>query len=133
MTTSRDSREGTSLYWKGGLILIAVCLSYWILIWWQRPPVVEFDNLKYIQLLRTAVSSERSDLVAKVGQAIDKRMDEGQMSESERAHFARIIAMADAKQWDAANRACFQFEEAQLNRRRALPETTHDHAHDHVH
>ena len=37
----------------------------------------------------------------------------------------------EAKQWDAANRACFDFEAAQLNRRRSLPPSPDPHSHDH--
>jgi hypothetical protein len=104
---------------------------YWLVGWWQYPPAVEYDNLKYIQLLRTAVSSKRSDWVEKVEGVVHDRFDSGKLSERERVHFDEVIALADAKQWDAANRACFDFEAAQLNRRRKLPPSPDAHSHDH--
>lgn len=99
--------------------------------WWSKPPAVEFDNLRYIQLLRTAVSSERPEMVAKVRQAIDARVSNGAMSSRERLHFEEILKLADAGEWKRANEDCFRFEEAQLNRRRNAPATPHDHQHDH--
>jgi hypothetical protein len=97
---------------------------------------VEFDNLKYIQLLRTAVSSERPDWLAKVREAVDQRVAEGAMSPRERAHFETILTTAEAGEWREAHEAAFQFEEAQLSRRRSTPagkqpvnEPSHRHAH----
>lgn len=116
-----DSLREISLVAKALVVLTIVLGLYWIVQWWQYPPAVEFDNLKYIQLLRTAVSSKRSDWVEKVEGVVHHRFDSGQLTERERVYFDKVIALADAKQWDAANRACFQFEEAQLNRRRPLP------------
>ena len=114
------------------LVALAVGLGlYWLVQWWQYPPAVEFDNLRYIQLLRTAVSSKRSDWVEKVEGIVHDRFDSGELSERERVHFDEVIALADAKQWDAANRACFDFEAAQLNRRRTKPPSPDVHSHDH--
>jgi hypothetical protein len=98
---------------------------------WTYPPAVEFDNLRYIQLLSTAVSSRKLDLVDKVAAAIADRHSDGQMSASERGHFDRLIELARTEQWDAADRACFAFAEAQLSRRRsrAASESGHDHDH----
>jgi hypothetical protein len=131
--TSRDDSDlGKSLAWKGVLVLGCGFVLYWAVSWWRYPPAVEFDNLKYIQLLRTAVSSERPDWVAKVKEAVELRVNEGAMSEPERSHFLRVIELAEAKKWKAAHEVCFQFEEAQLNRRRqSQPNSAeHHHAHD---
>ena len=103
----------------------------WLVRWWTRPPAIEFDNLKYIQLLTTAVSSRNEDMVAKVSHAVEERHRSGKMSESELAHFRRIIALADGGDWQTADRECFTFAEAQLHRRRSRPASeSHDHSHD---
>ncbi|RLS57250.1 MAG: hypothetical protein DWH91_04810 [Planctomycetota bacterium] len=112
------------------VLVIGVGL-YWLVQWWQYPPAVQYDNLKYIQLLRTAVSSKRSDWVKKVEGVIHDRFDSGKLSERERAHFNEVIALADAEQWDAAHRMCYRFEEAQLNRRRSSPPSPELHVHSH--
>jgi len=104
---------------------------YWLVQWWQYPPAVEYDNLKYIQLLRTAVSSKRPDWVEKVKGVVHDRFDSGELSGRELGHFDKVISLADAEQWDAAHRLCFHFEEAQLNRRRSLPPSADLHSHDH--
>jgi len=96
--------------------------------WWSYPPAVEFDNLKYIQLLRTAVSSKRPDWVAKVKDAVNQRVTEGAMSARERSHFEQVIDLAEAEQWDESHEACFRFEEAQLNRRRIAPVNSAPHS-----
>ena len=94
------------------LVALAFGLGlYWLVQWWQYPPAVEFDNLKYIQQLRTAVSSKRTDWVEKVEMVVHDRFDSGELSERERVHFDQVIALADAGQWDAANRACFDFDD----------------------
>ena len=89
--------------------------------------------MKYIQLLRTAVSSKRSDWVEKVEGVVHDRFESGELSERERVHFDKVIALADAKQWDDAHRVCFDFEAAQLNRRRSSPPSAESHSHDHNH
>lgn len=121
-----------------GLVALALGLVlWWAFRWWHYPPAVEFDNLKYIQLLRTAVSSQRPDWVAKVTEAIDLRCRAGEMSPTERAHFDRVISQANAGRWETAHQLCWKFEEAQLNRRRTSPprlETgLHRHEHPHSH
>lgn len=118
--------------WKGLAVVVVGGVVYWLMAWWSYPPAVEFDNLKYIQLLRTAVSSERSDWLDKVKAAVVLRVTEGKMSEREFSHFDRIIKLAESRNWKSANEACFHFEEAQLNRRRqSAPEVeSHTHRHD---
>lgn len=103
----------------------------WVFRWWARPPAIEFDNLKYIQLLTTAVSSRNEDQVSKVSFAVEERHRAGKMSETELGHFRRIIGLADSGDWTTADRECFTFAEAQLHRRRSLPPTeTHEHGQD---
>jgi hypothetical protein len=122
----------TTQQWLGvGLIvLVAGVMAY---RHWTYPPAVEFDNLKYIQLLSTAVSSRNSDWVEKVAEAVAARQADGQMSVGERRHFDRLIELARAEDWEVADRACFAFAEAQLSRRRTRPAERHAHDHKHHH
>lgn len=101
------------------LLLVGI----WLVSWWRTPPAVEFDNLKYIQLLRTAVSARNPEWLGKVASAVDQRLASGEMSSSEHAHFASLIGMAQGGAWKEADIACFRFEEAQLGRRRSRPAT----------
>lgn len=107
--------------------LLAVFLVY---RWWHQPPAVEFDNLRYIQLLWTAVSSRNEDWLNGVDKAVQQRRESGEMSDSELSHFQKVIATARSGDWDAAGRQCFAFAEAQQNRRRSKPATEHHH-HEH--
>jgi len=122
-----DVSGGKPLLACGLALAGLVALAVWIIGWWRYPPAVEFDNLKYIQLLRTAVSAERADWVAKVRQAVDQRVSNGEMSPRERAYFDRVFELAGAGKWREAHEVCFRFEEAQLNRRRKAPAAPHQH------
>ncbi|WP_437201005.1 hypothetical protein [Planctomicrobium sp. SH664] len=117
----------------GFLVLFMMAGAGWQLMkWWNRPTAVEFDNLKYIQLLTTALSSRSEKMVTQVEGAVKKRFDGHEMSEEEYAHFQKLIQMARDGQWKEADQQCFGFAEAQLNRSRSRPATqTHSHNHKH--
>lgn len=96
-------------------LLLAVV---WLVQWWRTPPAVHYENLKYIQLLRTAVSSRNADHVARVEQAVRQLTAAGDMSAAELAHFSSIISLSRDGAWEQADRRAFDFELAQLQRRR---------------
>jgi hypothetical protein len=125
-----DARERR----MAAIFIAAVVLiggGVWLVRWWTQPPAIEFDNLRYIQLLTTAVSSRNEEQVSKVSHAVEERHRAGRMSATELGHFQRIIGLADGGDWSTADRECFTFAEAQLSRRRTQPPTeTHDHSHD---
>ncbi|WP_437194105.1 hypothetical protein [Planctomicrobium sp. SH527] len=130
-TGSRDSRQNVIV--AAGVLILCV-IGWFAFQWWTRPIAVEFDNLKYIQLLTTAVSNRSPEMIEKVNLAIDERSKEGKMSQPERQHFQNIIQQARNDEWEAAHRASFAFAEAQLNRRRSqAPTDNHEHSHDHSH
>lgn len=119
------------------LLIIGVTLLVGVGGWmayrtWTRPAAVEFDNLKYVQMLTTAVSNRNAEWVTKVEAAVQRRFEEKQMSARERAEFQKIIDLTRATQWDQADRACFRLAEAQLGRRRTLP-ASDGHSHSHTH
>lgn len=101
--------------------------------WWHRPPAVEYDNLKYIQLLTTAVSARNADWLAKVEEAVEQRHESGEMSERELQAFQKIFSTVAVKEWKQAEVECYRLAQAQLSRRRAQPPASdgHDHEHDH--
>jgi hypothetical protein len=112
----------------GALAVVAAAAA--VFHWWSRPPALEFDNLKYIQLLSTAVSARNSDWLAKVGDAIAQQHEAGRMSKVELESLRRIIATAAAGDWAAADVECYELAAAQLSRRRSRPPSDqHDHDH----
>jgi hypothetical protein len=112
-------------------LLGAGFLVWQLAAWWTRPPAVEYDNLKYIQLLSTAVSSRKMEMVEKVAGAVRRRHADSQMSDPELAHFETIVTTAHAGQWEEADRQAYDFAAAQLSRRRSPPDphAGHDHSH----
>lgn len=109
------------------IVGLIVFLSYWL-----QPPVVALTNLRYIQSLRTAVSSQRTDYVNKVDEALKLLKDKGELSEPEWNHFQMIISKARAGDWQAADQACLKWEKAQSDRVRE-PSDEHDASHGHKH
>jgi hypothetical protein len=103
-----------------GLALAAAggAWAYW---WWRRPPAVEYDNLKYIQLLSTALSARNAEWLEKVEQAIEQRFSGGELSAAERQALQQIIHRARSGEWSQAERECYRLAEAQLSRRRSKP------------
>lgn len=115
---------------------LAVLLGLFLIYrWWDRPPAVEYDNLKYIQLMSTAVSSRNEDWLNRVELAVQKRHAAAEMSDRELAHFLSVIETARADDWKTADRQCFDFAEAQLYRRRSKAASVehHHHGNDHPH
>jgi hypothetical protein len=129
-TRNKPEKDNTAL--RVAFMLTAFLIivgGYYIIAMWMRPPAVSFDNLEYIQLLRTAVSSQRLDYVTKVDEAISGRKSEGKMSDAEWNHFQSIIATAKAGDWSEADKACIKFEYAQLDRKREASQKEHTHSH----
>ena len=120
--------------WMAGflVLLAAMGIGWQIVRWWTRPAAVEFDNLKYIQLLTTAVSSRKLDMLERVEKAIRQRHQSGEMSERELSEFEKLIQMCRDGHWSEADKGCFALAEAQLNRSRSRP-AERRHAHDHQH
>lgn len=110
------SRQRLSL---GALVVILLAFSGYTLYWYvTRPPVVHYDNLKYIQLIRTACSARNPTHVDGVERALEDRIQQGAMTETERRAFEHIIADARSGYWQRAERSAMRLEEAQLSRRR---------------
>lgn len=111
------SNSGT-LKIGGILVAVTLLIAFVVWQWWPTPPMVDYDNLRYVQLLRTAISSRNAEYVQKVEQAVDQQVKAGQMTSVERQHFGKIIKIAGDGDWEQADRMSFDFEAAQLGRRR---------------
>jgi hypothetical protein len=89
-----------------------------LLIGCNRPPAVEFENLPLVASLRTACSARNHQWLSGVERAVALRHEEGRLSAAEKTHFDRLIARAKTGDWQGAEKQCYDFERAQLNRRR---------------
>lgn len=98
---------------------LALVLAVPLARWWLRPPVVTRENLRYLPLLRTALSARSPQWLDGVERVVSARQQEGRLSDSERRHFDKIIAAARGGDWERADRLAAGFESAQAGRRRA--------------
>jgi hypothetical protein len=81
----------------------------------SRPPKLSSaEGVRLLQALRTACNSQNSDRLDRVESALAKAVEQGQVTESERAAVAALIEMARRGEWARANAACQRFEQAQL-------------------
>jgi hypothetical protein len=103
------------------VVFAVAILSMSLWRWWNRPPAVTHDNLQYLSLLMTAISSRSADRLEKVDSAVKSRRLSGNMPEAEFQHFQGVIAVARDGDWDVAYQKCFEFAEAQMSRRRSPP------------
>ena len=98
----------------------------------SRPPAVQHDHLPLITSLRTACSARNPAWLDGVQRAVTERHAAGKMLPDEHTHFEKLIQQAKAGEWETAERACLQFEQAQLSRKR-LPAKSSSHSHSHSH
>jgi hypothetical protein len=134
--THTDTKSFPTGWLIAGISLCSIVVGLILfLFYWLQPPVVALTNIRYIQSLRTAVSSQRLDYVNKVDDALKLLKDKGELSEPEWEHFQLIIAKARAGDWKAADQACLKWEKAQSNRVRETGNehdaSSHGHSHSH--
>lgn len=99
-------------------LAIFLVVGFFICQLWARPTVIQHDNLKYIQLLRTACSSQREDQLEGVARAVAQRREVGDMNESEWKEFEKIFAIARQGDWRTADEQAYRLELGQLGRNR---------------
>lgn len=100
------------------LNLAAAILIVGILGCGSGEPIVQVANFKYVQLLRTAISSRDRVKVDKVLEAVRLQLSRGDMDEGEITVLTDIGLMASDGNWSEAERACLNLEQAQQSRRR---------------
>ena len=113
------------------LLVCAIARPLWH--WWHTPPAVEYANLKYLQLLRTAVSSRDEGQLAAVESVLTTRHEEGKLSQREYSMFCRVCATAKQGKWKHADAEALRFEKAQLSRKRTTAPIETREAEDHGH
>ncbi len=111
-------------------VLIAaavVAVSIGTTVWWfrPRPPAVQSDTVRYLQLLRTSVSTHDPNAIEAVARAITKRRAEHPTRNVEWDYFERIISLAQKGEWDQAERVTVGWEESQSSRGLVLAEGNH--------
>lgn len=114
-----------------GLTLVSLSVLAFVAGGCSRPPAVQFENLPLVASLRTACSAKSVDWLTGVERAISARHASGSMSDDEKHHFEKLIAQAKAGDWQGAEKLCYQFEKAQLNRSRPAHADDESHTHDH--
>lgn len=112
-----QARE-SHIYW----IILALCVTIWIgrvlLLWWNQPAVVEYANLKYLQLLRTSVSSRSISQVEQLENVLKERLENSELNQSEYRMFAMVVAAAQSGDWKKADALALRYEKGQLHRKR---------------
>jgi len=76
-------------------------------------PTVAPNNLRLTVTLRTAISARNADWLEKNSAQIAERYAAGQMSGDEFAAFEAIVVQARAGEWEDAERAVVDLQEAQ--------------------
>jgi hypothetical protein len=113
---SPKNKKSERTVWLAITFLLTVGIAIGVIQWYRRPPVVSEGQLRYIQLLRTAVSSHNEEHVAGVERVLKKKLDGGELTPKEWRHFQGIIQTAKRGDWDSAAEACESFERAQQYR-----------------
>jgi hypothetical protein len=113
-----ESGRLTRLALGAGIAAALLIVGAFVSQYWFQPAVVHYDNLKYIQLLRTACSSQRADQLDGVVKAVSKRYEEGGMSDAEYKEFKKIFDLARKGDWRRADQQAYRLELGQLHRSR---------------
>lgn len=125
MSKLQSSAVGVGLF---SLVILAVVVWRW----WTWLPAVEHANLRYVQLMATALSSQEEGQLARVEQAIQQKVAAGEMTPLEQKYLLRLADQARGGDWDGARRECFRLAEAQLSRSREPVTMEHFHTHKYV-
>lgn len=87
-----------------GLALIAGC---------NRAPQLDMANRELLGALQTAVSAKNSQWLDATIILIEKRYDDGDMSDAERSAFDKVVDLAKSGDWKQAQKVSFAFSEGQ--------------------
>jgi uncharacterized lipoprotein YmbA len=97
------------------VLLIAACLLAGC---GPSEPAFQYANLRYVQMMRTAVSSQDAEKVDKVMEAVRLKREADELRPEEEQALRRIADLTKDGRWNDAEQACFALEEAQQFRRR---------------
>jgi hypothetical protein len=93
-------------------IAIAAILG---LIYLRQPPKIPASQLRYLQLLSTAISSEDSQQVARIGGLLKGQHEAKELSDRQWSEFQEILDRVNRREWEQAMEACERFKWAQGN------------------
>ena len=100
-------------------------------VWWpgfrQYPAVTSKESLQLMQLLYTAGNTQDPVRLAKVEQGIARLTRDQKLSPPEQAVFRKVVAMAKAGDWKAAEQASFRFAQDQVGVGHPAPPDHHHH------
>ncbi len=88
------------------LLALAGCNPY--------PEVRSPEAITLMTALRTACNTRNADRLGRVTAAVAEAHTAGRLDESEHAAFQEIVAEAEAGRWEDAERACVDFQRAQV-------------------
>ncbi len=78
------------------------------------PEVASREAISLIAALRTACNTKSPQRLDRVNQSIERAHANGTLSPHEHAAFADIVSLARNGQWQDAEYACADFQEAQI-------------------
>ncbi len=117
MKSSRTAvdQQNRTIFWIA-IASLLVLGAIWGILWYRRPPALEHDYLRYVQLLRTAVSAQNEQHLLGVERVLARDRDAQKLPHSHWKHFQGIIDLAKGGNWEDADLRCQAFEAAQQNR-----------------
>jgi hypothetical protein len=80
----------------------------------RYPEVTSPESLLLLSAARTACSSQNPERLERVRQRVEELREESKLSPVEYEAFGRILEMAERGDWEAAEKACFHYQKAQL-------------------
>jgi hypothetical protein len=101
----------------GALVLVLVALVY---IWMPRgrvyPQLSERAQVEWVKRLYVICSQRDSTGLRELTAKVEEQKAAGKLPEEHFQGFARVIRLAEAEKWAAAQKAALRFAEDQLNR-----------------
>lgn len=111
-----SNESSRSLRWLLGIAGVLGVLL--LVVWWpgcrQYPPVTSREALKLLQLLNSACNTKDPQRLALAEQQFATLKQQGKMAEREQASFAKIIGLAKAGDWEAAEKAALKMAQDQV-------------------
>ena len=127
--TSTHPGNRRQLWLVAAAVVLAIPL---LIVWWpawrQYPPVTSPESLQAMKLLYTACNTKDPVRLKQVEKQVQKLDQEKKLAPAEQAAYAKILALANAGEWESAQKAAFKFAQDQVGVGHAAPK---GHSHDH--
>jgi hypothetical protein len=89
------------------------CCAIASIFYLQQPPKIPANQLRFLQLLSTAISSENPPQIAKIGDLLKGQHEANELSDLQWREFRKILDRANRGEWEQAMTACERFKAAQ--------------------